>query len=410
MFELKESDAIFLTILINKIYLLLLKNNSKITDAFWYFQDNIEKDFMINRQKQSKILKRLKSKNIISTVRKGVPARNYYLLNWSKILKILNQKNEYFNSTDVSNRYIKMYHNDTCKEYKNKNIRKEDTKVSSSSFTKVKDEEDVPIDEMSIGTSSSIKKFKQHKSKKQQELKSVVEEKVSSHIKKVFDEYFAITGKKVRSINSKSYKESIEAIKDLIRGKFFNKTTFDQYRNKNFRLRDISEVFNRLKTSMEQDYYPVDKKYLKQPFKSFLYNRFATKNKSWFIYFYENKPKKLDRMPYVKLDIDIHPEITKKLRILTAKEIYKNINYEFSNIEENKLRKVALKISDFFNKNRNAISFVGKHEHAEIVFKALKTIFKDGFSIGNLLSNYTYSYAVPLYLRNIGSMENVIDE
>jgi len=235
-------------------------------------------------------------------------------------------------------------------------------------------------------------------------------ENTPAQIRKIFEEYGRITGKKIRGIHTKTYKETVKSIKDLIKGKLFNQTQFEEYKERPFKLSEIQEVFRRLETSMKKDYYPANKNVLKIPLKLFLYNPFATKYKSWFLYFYEHIPKKLDRMNYIPLESDLYPELTKKIRALAALEFYHDKNYNFTNHEENKLRKASSKLFLFFSKNKHKIHFVSKSEYAEILFKALKCKFKDGFSIGNLVSDYTFNVILPGYLKRIGCLKTQEEE
>jgi hypothetical protein len=73
----------------------LWKKRNKLTDQedffgfFYCTQKRVEEDILLSDDQQTQCLKKLKSMGIVEVRQKGLPCRNYYRLNYSKVGELL---------------------------------------------------------------------------------------------------------------------------------------------------------------------------------------------------------------------------------------------------------------------------------------------------------------------------------
>ena len=95
------------------------KNDDKLVDgAFYSTRENIEENTGLNEHFQRKALTELKEQGVVLIVKKGLPAVNYYTINFDKLLKILTSSSEKYGELEVKSVEIN-------KNKENKNKEKE---------------------------------------------------------------------------------------------------------------------------------------------------------------------------------------------------------------------------------------------------------------------------------------------
>lgn len=113
---------------------------NKLDDGMFYStRDNIEYNTGLNEHYQRKALATLKEKEIISVIKKGLPAVNYYKINFDKILNILSTSSASREELDVKD--IDLNNNKT-EISKQKNNSKELLQNQEFSFGKAKPKKD----------------------------------------------------------------------------------------------------------------------------------------------------------------------------------------------------------------------------------------------------------------------------
>lgn len=75
-------------------------------DSFYSTRENIEENTGLNEHFQRKALAELKEQGIVSIVKKGMPAVNYYKIHYSQLLKILTSSAPQYGGLDVKNMEI----------------------------------------------------------------------------------------------------------------------------------------------------------------------------------------------------------------------------------------------------------------------------------------------------------------
>ena len=103
-------EAILLADLISKEEYFM--KNGTISDG-WFFntESNIEADTTLNPYSQRKCLKTLRKYEIIETKRKGIPAKQYFKINESTVVQILNNLSNKDSTTINKNKEIKIINN-----------------------------------------------------------------------------------------------------------------------------------------------------------------------------------------------------------------------------------------------------------------------------------------------------------
>ena len=71
-----------------------LKKKKRVDEDGWFYytQEHLEKKIGISSQRQNRIIKKLKSTGIIDVKRKGLPPRNYFKINYEKLVIFLYEK------------------------------------------------------------------------------------------------------------------------------------------------------------------------------------------------------------------------------------------------------------------------------------------------------------------------------
>ena len=198
--------------------------------------------------------------------------------------------------------------------------------------------------------------------------------------------------------DTKTYKEMVQSIRKLIQGTFFADSPVKFNRD------EIIERINNFALSINIDYEPVNKTWLKkQSFITFLYNpRMTDENKSLFLR-YKDPPKLVSENARSKPDK--YPDLTQRLkRIFFEGEIgVQSIPATLSFMDENKFISSSYMVREFYNEKRFDFAWgMNPTDLAEVVYRSLVESFGQGnLTVGHLCSKYTYETVLPQYMEKM---------
>ena len=232
---------------------------------------------------------------------------------------------------------------------------------------------------------------------------------IAPKIKELLDFHSSSMLHKYRS-NSEAYLKSAKAIQSLMKGVLFNGLNgkFIKYHNRPFTCEEIKGVLERLRTANSPDYYPSDKKWLKQSLDQLVYNPRISNGdfKSNFLYYFENEPKHCGNG--VSLQEDEHPEFTETFKTFYEESIVAGAKQNYTNVQENKFREASKKAIEFFKDNRNRLHGLNQRSYAMMILNAIKDSYQlKEIEIGTLCSKRTWEKIVPVYLADQGILEQV---
>lgn len=210
---------------------------------------------------------------------------------------------------------------------------------------------------------------------------------------------------------TKSLQKTYDAIASLLKGKFFNSTKIDKYRNRAFSEEEIKQAIrNFARMATDKNFKPERSPYKEflrnmKPL-AFLYNSFAKGDiLSYFIHCFENEPEYI-RPAHETLE-DPNPEITKKIVSL-----YKNkymgglLSGEITIGQRRKFIMVGERLRKFMKDNNHKL--INRHllndsKLAEILFNAVTREFNgQPISPGVFCSDDTFTRRLPQYLVSEG--------
>ena len=231
---------------------------------------------------------------------------------------------------------------------------------------------------------------------------------IAPKIKDILD-FHSSTLHKYRS-DSEAYFKSAKAIQSLMKGIIFNGLNgkFVKYHNRPFTCEEIKGVLERILIASSPDYYPPDKRWLKQSFDQLVYNPRISNGdfKSNFLYYFENEPKHYGNG--VSLIDDPDEDITTTFKSIYEESVVAGNKKNFNNVEENKFRTGAQKALEFYKNNRERMHIHNKRTYIREVWEAItKFNSLDKIYPGTFCSSKTWEHDVPVYLADQGILEQV---
>ncbi len=211
---------------------------------------------------------------------------------------------------------------------------------------------------------------------------------------------------------NKEYFKSVKAIRELVLGLFFNNLPkkYEKYYNRKFKFEEIKFVIGRMiVAATSPEHLPTNKKCLNRPFYILAYNPF-NKNENFestFIYYFENEPQYCGNG--ILID-DPDPYITNTFRAFYRDSVVAGNKKEFTNVQENQLRKASEKAIKFTKDNEGRLHLPpnGKSIYIRMIINAIRDSYdlKD-IEIGTLCSKRTWEKIVPVYLADQGILDQV---
>jgi hypothetical protein len=407
----------------------------------WFFAKAkmLTKATTLKEDAQNRITNKLMGLEIIEKKLKGIPATNYFKINYKKVIGLFENK--------IGIRFGS-HPNQVSGAIRNYSLlTKEDNNISLSSFLKNKKEDNeisanngthndnfVSIIKRKKNSASDSTVTENKGDKKERVLsegesestlrgkdedllqsiddinRDLAETQVKNNkssekpqviiIPKTIQPFIAVWesyGFKLPGVNTKSFNCTIQSLKKLVTGTLFRQTEFPVIP---YDLADFSKSVQRLQQSLSPDYYPLNKTYLnKITLKDFLYNPFAT-SKSLFFFMLQNEP-----IPVRKEEVDYHPEITELIIAKFKKEILNVSNYTPPPSDKSKFVAAAARLNSFFeiNSKHYPTIFRNIHKQVECLYSCIKTSVNGiDISPGFFCSDATFSRRLPTYLNNQG--------
>jgi hypothetical protein len=396
--ELKDFDAaILLATLQFKHRILSVDDNG----WFWFTRKEIEDNSFLSQYKQVKAEKILSEHNLLSTELREVKHKfaeykvkiPFFKINYKQVIKFLSVEQKFLNDdknlTDINNYNINNYN------------------ISSK--------EDIsPSDE---GQNTSLIKRRKSALKNTSFIEKKEEKKILfTPTKESLEIYSYWRGKglKIYENKYKGYIYDLKAIKELLNGKSFIATEFEnKYKNHKFNNKEITLSIGRFALmSLNSDYEPRNKKWICNiPIKDFIYNdRFNANGfgRSLFIYCLENNIK-LIKEKDIEVE-DKYPIVTKAIKKKYTQVIMGSDNFDYSNMQENDFRKAAIFAQEFFKKNQGRL--IGSYQElkpykiAECLIDALMKSNPDMMRVQPYwLFNSIMQQKLPAYLYSTAIMK-----
>jgi len=273
---------------------LINKDTIKIGEPFFIGHDKLNEEFGFSHSIISTILKDLKKLNLISIIKRGLPARNYYQINenevsdlldkcFSKELVVLKQDNKSCENNTTSD--VK-----TTPLFNKRNINKRNI---NNSFSKEKQMDFTsPISTNKNNTSLFDKNNNSIPLKKPNTL-NTIEYKLIEKYNNRLDSNMRLITKERNYRQSKTIKECINKIKSLMNGTFLSDYPIQNLDTKVINKLNHPLILNELETLLEEslekydlihkgNYFPENKDTLKKNLNDFLYNSHT--ESGWFTY------------------------------------------------------------------------------------------------------------------------------
>lgn len=395
---------------------------------FYRTLENIADDLGIgSKQVIQRIIAKLNKDGFLEIKRRGIPPRNYYKLNYTKIISFvlknrIKPSNIITETKDISGNNSKSISgnnfktiDDNIDNYNKEFIKK---KYYKEKYSSKEEYINFPPSEKP----SSLKR-RNNRTKifmTQDKRKNFIEENeekytITENAKKIIDYWNSLGLKKITDKAIKSKKQISKTIAKLTRGTLFNNDRELQENNKSFKIDEIKQaIWNFNLAISDENYLPYKKQkmYLsKIGLSDFLYNPFATKHKSLFLIYLkkpelinqENKPK--DEIQEIK-DMQVYSILSKfyKENVLGSNKL------ELNNKDTMHLTLATNKIIDFFEKKRDMINPLlirSRKDIVEMFCETMKMTVEnehDGdwtkLTPGYFSSEITFTRRFPSYLNS----------
>jgi len=389
---------------------------------FWNTQEDIEESCLLSPNEQSESLKILKANDIVDFKKTGLPARNHFKINHKKIFEVLSSNSLVIRHILTGNKIVidllqnsNSYNNIEDNNIEGNNKEKFSSKEENSGFDKSKppitifvkklNRRIIIASQFTNNNTASITKqpFKIDRSKMKKALqelnppKEVKSIKTTPEIEEVLEHWIGL-GLYVSKESTKTYREGIEKLKNLLDGILFNQK---------YSVEEIKSSISRFYTAaFDKDYKPMDKKSLKSiNMSGFIYNKFTNGDaQSYFKkYLNENQPESV--IP--KLE-NKYPEQVNLLMRRFNSEIRGGIS---GGEKDGRLFiKASYRLKEFFDKNKHRIrgSF-SLSEMADVLFDAVKKSYNGNmvnFYPGCLCSDATFNTRLPAHMTQQGIIDD----
>lgn len=411
-------------------------------DFFYILQDEIFDKTGISHDKQRKFLSILGDLKIIETERRGLPAKNFYRVNTTKMIEHVDEEIERSRSR-VSRDQVDVKSNHNNKPYLlnhsvvNSGLLRKDLSLTNS------DENGVFIESSSFDQSSGtqpkelpsiqtnlelsnlpVKRFGHNLSATPSISKPPTTEEATAGINALFSqqakdaraeriakrkqsplqntneeilmlmEFWASQGFKLPDPQkaTKTYNKTIQAIKKVMAGNLIpgDKRKFNPDQIKESIAKFAMYVF-------DPCYGPPqnvkDRHIRKTGLKGFLYNSFGNGTKSYFIKFVDEEVQERKDIPMVP---DKHPEVTNKLRNFFFAYPLAGFKKKLNEKEENHFRLSVKKLDELYQRKGHRFNGItrGVHEMADLLCDSIKHYYGSNVtkvSPGSFSSSFAFS-------------------
>lgn len=344
----------------------------------WFFNtsENIEWDTTLSWKQQHRVIKNLKEKQLIECKLMGLPARLYFCIQFKNVLSQVSAKR----------RNLAPLKGDSP-------IKKNKERRTNSSSK----EEDCTTGKPLCSNSSKNKIVKREKPLPPDPPLAPIH---CPKLIKEFIDYWHSKPLAKHADNTKTYKNIINDIRELVRADFYSSFPVEhKFQNRKFTLAEFKIAVDRFVIMVtDKTVYPLNKKFIKyMGISKFLYCRWSPINKSHFLLCLEKEP--------VKIPIDPNPELTDML-VLRYKETT-SMSFQPSSAQMDKFIMASNRLSNFFEKNKHRLNGGITHKvwnEKNKVDLLLNAVYADTngqpISPGWLCSNDTFDRRLPAYFED----------
>jgi hypothetical protein len=292
----------------------------------------------------------------------------------------------------------------------NKDDNKEDKEITSKEVISTSDE--VPLS-LSLNTLSDKIDRTLYKDSIQPK-KPLQQSKPSSDIQSIIDLWEANGLRKTR-FGNKTYQDNVKQLRSLLRGTFFNNTSFkDEYSNRKFTVDEIKVAIKRFQNAaLDKDYEPTGeyKNRLKgYSISQFIYNPMTTNGeRSYLLKCIKISPKKVSQSVILK---QIPPQVEPIQQIFKSfylERLRGGLKLKITPQDENNFRDGAVRLYNFVADYANKIRTISDdRELANIMCDAILDWSKgDPSSVtsAKFKSDHTFQTLLPAKLMTMGILE-----
>jgi hypothetical protein len=391
MKEVGIEEAVFLSDLISKEAYFEENKTLGEDGYFWNTQSNIKETTGLAFHKQTDIIKKLKEKNLLFVKSKGLPAKNYFKINYEGIVKVLEQVNEMF--LDLP-RSIVLDNNN--------NIIRTNDQSTIVLHDQSHDQSKTPLRKLGIKRilpSESIRKRLQEAPHPKPVEKQT---KIPVKVQELLD-YWKEQNLHIPAITTKEYSKGVKKISGLLNGTYFKGQP-------PLTLEDIKLAISRFSTAtFDLSVFPENKStYKKLSFSSFIDNPFASNgNGSLFKKYLEDDPQPISKSRHGNSKIeyempkDEYPELTKAIKISYSDKVLNGTKINFIGFDEENIRKSATELNNFVSRNPNLFKNATYQDMADMLVQSVVDSVTDKeITTGYLCSYVTINNRLPKFIRN----------
>jgi len=349
------NTALYLSELIAK-YNYFEKNNMLEDDLFYLKVDDVEKAILLSKFEQRKAREQLQNLNLIDYIKKGIPSKYFYKINFKNIFNLIEQEKNNNKDDDEKNPSGKI---NTPTEVKNfnlcgcKNLTYNNNNKYNNNKIIIKNNNMKSNDADFILTPNNLNKQIEdnYNSLYKKQKKEIVYPSEFREILEIWNKLPLVN--KHKNLNTKLIKNTYKQIRYLLNGSFIknNSITDDilnkyniplEVKEKKFTWEEIKQGLNNACLEYEEGYYPFTLEEKKKILPKNILNLFFSQYypfKSLFLKCFYNKP--VYKPELVKLKKNEHFRETE----LIKKQCF--YNQELTVRQENKLIDVVKNLYDF---------------------------------------------------------------
>jgi hypothetical protein len=379
-------------------------------DGFFFCnQEEIEKITSLSIFRQNKVIDFLKSISVLEIKKKGLPARLHYKINYGELINVTSKAAEDLKNLNDS---FKNFKNLSLKDSINNNIKLNKIKEEITSKEVISTSDEVPSS-LSLETSSDKVDRKLYKDSIQPK-KPLQQSKPSSDIQSIIDLWEANGLRKTR-FGNKTYQDNVKQLRSLLRGTFFNNTSFkDEYSDRKFTVDEIKVAIKRFQNAaLDKDYEPTGeyKNRLKgYSISQFIYNPMTTNGeRSYLIKCIKTSPKKVSQSVTLK---QIPPQVEPIQQVFKSfylERLRGGLKLKITPQDENNFRDGAIRLYNFIIDNSKQIRTISDDkEIARMMCEAILDWSKGDpsqITSAKFKSDHTYETLLPSKLMNMGVIE-----
>lgn len=398
------ANAIYLTQLIDWEERLEKIKAIQEGQPFYLSSVIVEQYTGLDKDQQSEILQKLRKLEVVKVDRKGIPAKNYYTINYEKIEQMESQfrdhpKQESSDPETIIDKTNGSKTNDPIGSYfPSENIT---FPIGYTTQQRVEDKLNIPTLKKRTVTTPIV-------------FESPSPQRYNKDVLAIIDYWNNSPNlPKHRTppiINgrvgppTKTFSNIVRTIEQVMKGNFFNSVGLSKY-SKPYSKEEIISVIDKYKLiATSPAYLPQNKNHFKSiGLDAFFYNSFITGPvSSYFIKCLEEEPKPISNI--IVRQIEKNPQLTIWLKEAYIKVVLSGVQKTFTPLEENKFIKGANQLHDLIRRIQHKLNMMTRPiDWCNYVIDSLvDTWGVESMHPGQVASEYTYSDILIKYMKKKG--------